>query len=87
MTDELQGLKDLVQEAIDRGATSIEEVHRSIAALPFAVLERIEPLATSARTVKDLQQQSIGFVYETIRTVNRMAGEITEQLLQRTRDS
>ena len=85
MTDELQGLKDLVQEAIDKGATSVEEVHRSIAALPFEVLERIEPLAASAKTVKDLQQQSIGFVYETIRTVNRMAGEIAEQLLQRTR--
>jgi hypothetical protein len=87
MTDELQGLKDLVQEAIDKGASSVEEVHRSIAALPFAVLERIEPLAASAKTAKDLQQQSIGFVYDAIRTVNRMAGEIAEQLLQRTRGS
>ena len=87
MTDELQGLKDLVQEAIDKGATSVEEVHRSIAALPFTVLERIKPLAEPARTMKDLQQQSIGFVYETIRTLNRVAGEIAEELLQRARSS
>ena len=87
MTDELQGLKDLVQEAIDKGATSVEEVHRSIAALPFAVLERIEPLAEPARTMKDLQQQSIGFVYEAIRRLNRVAGEIAEELLQRARSS
>ena len=87
MTDELQGLKDLVQEAIDKGATSVEEVHRSIAALPFTVLERIELLAEPARTMKDLQQQSIGFVYETIRTLNRVAGEIAEELLQRARSS
>jgi hypothetical protein len=87
MTDELQGLKDLVQEAIDKGATSVEEVHRSIAALPFAVLERIEPLAEPARTMKDLQQQSIGFVYDAIRRLNRVAGEIAEELLQRARSS
>lgn len=87
MTDELQGLKDLLQEAIDKGTSSVEEMHRSIAALPFAVLERIEPLAASAKTANELQQQGIGFVYEAIRTVNRMAGEIAEELLRRTRGS
>ena len=87
MTDELQGLKDLIQEAIDKGASSVEEMHRSIASWPFAALERIEPLAATAKTAKELQQQSIGFVYEAIRTANRMVGEIAEQLLQRTRGS
>jgi hypothetical protein len=37
----LELLKDLIQEAVDRGATSVEQIHQSIADLPFEVLERL----------------------------------------------
>mgnify|MGYP003704816635 CR=1 FL=1 len=36
----LEALKDLVQQAIDTGATSVEQIHKTIAALPLAVLEK-----------------------------------------------
>jgi len=37
----LEALKDLVQSAIDQGATSVEQIHKTIADLPFSVLEKM----------------------------------------------
>jgi hypothetical protein len=39
----LPKLKDLVQDNIDKGATSAEQAHKAIAAMPFEALEKIEP--------------------------------------------
>ena len=33
-------IKDMVQQAIDRGAASVEQIHQFIADLPFEALER-----------------------------------------------
>ena len=33
-------LKDFIQEAVDKGATSVEQVHQYIADLPFEALEK-----------------------------------------------
>ena len=36
-----KALTQLVEEAVDKGATTAEEIHRSIAELPIKVLEEI----------------------------------------------
>jgi hypothetical protein len=38
--ERLELLKDIVQQAIDRGATSVESIHQYIADLPFEALEK-----------------------------------------------
>jgi hypothetical protein len=74
-------ITDLVQETIDKGATSVEEVHQAIARMPIDVLERVAPGLPLAKTVGDVQKKTIGTIYEMIRVVNKTAGEIARDLL------
>lgn len=73
-------MKDLVQQAIDKGATSVEEVHQAIARMPIDVLERIAPGLPLTKTTADVQEKTIGAMYEMIRVVNRRAAEIAGDL-------
>ena len=85
--EQLKGLKDLVQDAIDKGASSVEEVHKDIAARPFSVLEQIIPLEAPVKGVREIQQATIGNVYEMIRLVNRTTGEIAGEILEKIDDA
>ena len=80
---QLTGLVELVQAAIDQGATSVEEVHRAIANMPLDTLQKITPLEKPAKGVQDIQNQTIGSVYESIRTINQKAGEVARDLLEK----
>ncbi|MFA6451313.1 MAG: hypothetical protein WCX65_17705 [bacterium] len=79
----LKDLKDLVQEMVDKGATSVEDVHKSIAALPLEVLESISGLEDSAKGIKEIQQKTIGGVYDIIRKVNSKVAEIAEDIINK----
>ncbi len=74
-------LQKTVQEAIDRGARSVEQVHKQIANLPLEYLARIEPLAGPANQAKDFQTKTIGSIYDAIANINVKAGEIARDLL------
>jgi len=75
----IEAVKDLIQEAVDKGATSVEQIHRTIADLPLSALEQRGLLG---ETGKSLVDSSIGAVYETIRAVNREAGELASGLFE-----
>jgi len=79
----LKGLKELVQTAIDKGATSVEEVHNKIANMPLNVLEKIAPLETPAKEIKEIHEKTVGTVYDIIRTVNREVGEIADSMISK----
>mgnify|MGYP006320627707 CR=1 FL=1 len=73
----LELLKDLVQEAVDRGATSVEQIHQSIADLPFEALERMGLLDADGREISELREtktRTIGFVYDAIRRMSVKLG-------------
>ncbi|WP_028007724.1 hypothetical protein [Solimonas flava] len=72
----LELLKDLVQQAVDRGATSVEAVHQHIAALPFEMLEKSGLLDDDKLKLKEKQQRTIGAVYDAIRRVNQQIGQL-----------
>jgi len=80
----LRELKDLVQDAIDNGATTVEQIHKSIAGKPFELLEKINLGGAALEKLEDFQTQTIGNVYEFIRTINQKAGEIAGDLLGKT---
>lgn len=76
-----QRIRALVEEAVSAGATSVEEIHKAVAAAPLEVLAQVEPLSGPASTAQDLTTRSIGAVYETIRQVTEQVGVYAEQLL------
>lgn len=80
---EIRRIADLVQEQIDRGAKSVEEIHLQIAALPLDVLERLDVFEKTAKDVRKIQATSIGAVYDVIRNVNREVNRLANGLLDR----
>ena len=78
----IEAVKDLIQEAVDKGATSVEQIHRTIAELPLEVLENRGLLGDEGKSARKLVDSSIGAVYETIRAVNREVGELASGLLE-----
>jgi len=79
-------LKDLIQEAVDRGATSVEEIHQSIADLPFEALERLGLLDSDGADLRDTMTRSIGLVYDAIRRINRDVGELLSDQFENLED-
>ncbi len=82
-----KALTELVEEAVDKGATTAEEIHRSIAELPITVLEQLGLFEKTTSDVKQIQDVSIGAIYGVIRDVNhsvaKLAGDILEQASER----
>ena len=69
-------LKDLIQEAVDKGAPSVEQVHQYIAALPFEALEKTGLMQDDKLQLRDKQRRTIGMVYDAIRSINRQVGQL-----------
>ena len=79
--NEHKALTELIEEVIDKGATTAEQVHREIADLPLTMLEQIGGFERTADGVRDLQQASIGAVYDVIRNVNHQVTQLAGELL------
>ena len=82
-TAQAKRIADLIQEAVDKGATTVEEVHKSIADLPLKVLEEVEFLKKPVKQVRRVQDRSIGAVYDLIRGINEQVGKLANEVLSR----
>jgi hypothetical protein len=76
-----KALAKLVQDAIDKGATTVEEIHKSIADLPLKILGESELLRGSAKEAKRVQDHTIGAIYDLIRDINERVGTLASDLL------
>jgi hypothetical protein len=74
-----QSLPDIVREAVDEGATTVEDIHKSVADLPLEMIARLDGFEDALKDVRRIQKESIGAVYDLIRRINhdvtRLAGE------------
>jgi len=83
MSDE-KTLNELIEEVVDQGATTVEEIHRAIADMPLDVLERLGVLEQTTSEVRRIQDVSLGAIYGLIRDVNhKVAGLAGDLLAQR----
>lgn len=72
----LELLKDFIQEAVDRGASSVEQIHQYIADLPFEALEKSGLMEEDRLKLREKKRRSIGMVYDAIRRINREIGQL-----------
>ena len=83
--DEEQTLTRLIEEVIDKGANTAEEINRSVLELPVSVLDSLG-LEESASEVKKVQDSSIGAVYKLIHDINHKVADLAEELLKQRQD-
>lgn len=70
----LRGLKALLQDAVIKGATSIEEVHKATAARPFNVLAQIPGVSGSSEVVRAVHDAIVTTGYAATRAVTKVVG-------------
>lgn len=75
-----QTLTRLIEEVIDQGASTAEEINRAILDLPVTVLESLG-LEETAGDVKKIQDISIGAIYELIHDINHKVADLATDLL------
>ena len=80
-----KSLVRLIEEAVDKGATTAEEIHRAVAELPVSVLEKLEFLDAARSEVKRIQDTSIGALYELIRDINHKIAKLAVDVLEERR--
>jgi hypothetical protein len=71
-----RGLKDLVVDAVDRGAAEVEKVHRDSVRLPLQLIARVPRLAGPARAVAGIADTALAATYGSVRLATRAAGAI-----------
>jgi hypothetical protein len=82
----LELLKDLIQQAVDRGATSVEQIHQYIADLPFEALERSGLLEEDKLKLRQKKTRTIGMVYDAIRRINKQVGDLISDQFENLED-
>ena len=82
----VEAIKDLIQEAVDKGATSVEQIHQAIASMPLDALAKRGLLEDDAAAAKKNHAETIGTVYDAIRRVNREVGDLASGLIEAVED-
>jgi len=75
-------LSSWIEDTVDRTATSVEEIHKSIAEIPLDIMRRSALYSQTADDVSDLHERSIGVVYDTVRDVNHRVMGLLSDLLR-----
>ena len=76
----LEGLNHLVHDSVHAAVSETEKVHGEIARYPYAILERITPIAMPVQMIEFVQASITGLVYRSIRmgaTVASTAAAVT----------
>jgi uncharacterized NAD-dependent epimerase/dehydratase family protein len=79
---EAKRVATLVQHAIDDGANTVEEIHKSIASMPLDVLERLDLFNETVKDVRKVQDTSIGAIYGLIHKVNDEVAKLATEMLR-----
>ena len=82
----IEAIKDLIQEAVDKGATTVEQIHQAIASMPLDALAKRGLLEDGAEAAKQTHADTIGAVYDAIRRVNREVGDLASGLIESVED-
>ena len=82
----IEAIKDLVQEAVDKGATTVEQIHQTIAAMPLDALEKRGLLNDKTTGLRETQAETIGSVYNAIRRINQDVGDLATGLIETLED-
>ena len=78
---QLRGLRALLTDAVEHGASAIERVHLATARRPFAIVEQLPGIEQPARVVHEVHDAIVSNSYGNVREVNRAVGAALDALL------
>lgn len=76
-----KGLRALIGDAIEHGASAIERVHVATAKRPFDVMEQIPGIAEPVKGIHQAHDVIVSSTYEAVRLVNRAVGRALDAAL------
>jgi hypothetical protein len=65
-----------ITDAVEKLTTTVEKAHQEIARMPIDIVESIAPGLPLTKTVAEVQAQIIGGVYNVIRGVTKVIGDM-----------
>jgi hypothetical protein len=79
----LRGAVELVTDAVEAAATETQRVHEEFARRPYAVLERIGPIAAPVRAIERVHTAVMETAYGSVRILNALAGAVVTTAIDR----
>ena len=76
-----KGLRALIGDAIEHGASAIERVQIATAKRPFDVIEQIPGIAEPAKGIHQVHDVIVSSTYDAVRLVNRAVGRAIDAAL------
>jgi colicin import membrane protein len=76
----------MIEEAIAKGATTAEDIHKAIADKPLKMLLKVDALSGPAKKIKRIQDESIGAIYDLIREINELVAKYATEMLAQARE-
>ena len=76
-----KGLRALIGDAVEHGASAIERVHIATAARPFTVMEQIPGLTEPVKGIHAVHDVIVSNTYGAVRLVNRALGQALDAAL------
>lgn len=76
-----RGLRALITDAVEHGASAIERVHLATANRPFTIIEQVPGIDEPTRAIHAVHDAIVSNTYTTIREVNRAVGTALDAVL------
>jgi hypothetical protein len=76
-----KGLRALIGDAVEHGASAIERVHIATAKRPFTIMEQIPGLAEPVKGIHAVHDVIVTNTYSAVRLVNRAVGQAIDAAL------
>ncbi len=80
---EIEGAKDLVQDAVEAGVTAVADVHIVMTQRTYDLLALVPPLAAPVRAIERVHLGLTRGVYATLLAANRLAGALADEVIER----
>lgn len=75
MFQRMRGMSDLINETVDGTVNMVEDTHRALAGGTYMLLKQVGVIAAPVRLVEHIHMTITDHVYQSIRVVNRIAGD------------
>ncbi len=70
-----------IEDTLNLGLSSAEQMHKAIAEAPLAFLESVEPIKEQVMGIREYQNKAITGFYIFLRDVNQRASQLSDNLI------